>query len=119
MKKVVPSTKVVRNTEKRKPPAAGKGRPKGAVNKATREFRETVTRLLEDNSENVGKWLLAVADGGGDPDKADPGKALDLLAKLAEFAAPKLNRTEHVGSGGGAIETITRIELIALGSRTA
>ncbi len=35
------------------------------------------------------------------PDKADPGKALDLMAKLAEYAAPKLARTEHTGPDGG------------------
>lgn len=76
----------------------GPGRKKGVPNKATTEFRETVRSLLEDNAENVGKWLQAVAEG--DPlheVKPDPGKALDLMAKLAEFAAPKLARTEVVG----------------------
>jgi hypothetical protein len=76
----------------------GPGRPKGIPNKVTTEFRETVRRLLEDNSENMGRWLTLVAEGDGTENgKADPGKALDLLAKLAEFAAPKLARTEHVG----------------------
>lgn len=81
----------------------GPGRKKGIPNKVTQEFRETIRQLLEDNKDNVGKWLTAVAEGGSDPDKADPGKALDLMAKLAEFAAPKLGRVEHVGDGGGAI----------------
>lgn len=79
------------------------GRSKGTPNKVTQEFRDTVRKVLEDNSENVGKWLAQVAEGNGNPDKADPGKALDLLAKLAEFAAPKLARTEHVGDGGGPL----------------
>jgi hypothetical protein len=84
---------------------AGKGRPKGSPNKVTTEFRETVRRLLEDNGENVGRWLLLVAEGDGSENgKPDPGKALDLLAKLAEYAAPKLNRTEMVGDGGGPID---------------
>lgn len=90
------------------------GRKAGVPNRATTEFRDTVRRLLEDNSQNVGLWLERVATGGDDPSKADPGKALDLLAKLAEFAAPKLGRVEHVGDGGGPVETVSRIELVAL-----
>jgi len=79
------------------------GRTKGTPNKATAEFRDTVTKLLSDNAENVATWLAEVATGGSDPSKADPGKALDLLAKLAEFAAPKLARTEVTGAGGGPV----------------
>lgn len=102
---------------KRKPSGAaalgaGPGRPKGIPNKATTEFRETISKLLSDNASNVAVWLEQVASGNGNPDKADPGKALDLMAKLAEFAAPKLNRTEVTGLNGGPMETITRIELV-------
>lgn len=91
--------------------AGNPGKPKGATNKITREFRETVRKLLEDNAENVGTWITQVAEGSGD-NKADPAKALDLLAKLAEFAAPKLSRTEHTGKDGGPMQTVTRIELV-------
>lgn len=74
------------------------GKPPGALNKSTREFRDTVRRLLEDNAENVGRWLTLVAEGDGtEKTKPDPGRALDLMAKLAEYAAPKLNRTEIAG----------------------
>lgn len=98
----------------RKRPKTG-GRAKGTPNKVTQEFRETVRKLLEDNAGNVGRWLTLVAEGDGtDNGKPDPAKALDLLSKLAEFAAPKLNRTEHVGEGGGPVETVTRIELVDL-----
>ena len=78
------------------------GRTKGTPNKVNREFRETVRKLLDDNAENVGTWSTQVAEGHGE-NKADPAKALDLLAKLAEFAAPKLGRVEHVGEGGGPV----------------
>ena len=87
------------------------GRKNGVPNKVNAEFRETVRQLLEDNSKNVGRWLTLVAEGDGtDACKPDPGKALDLLAKLAEFAAPKLNWTEHVGDGGAAIQQSITVE---------
>jgi len=90
----------------------GRGRPPGAVNKATKAFRDTVNDLLEKNSENVSKWLLQVADGQPEYEiKPAPEKALALLGQLAEYAAPKLNRTEHVGADGGAVkfEQIQRV----------
>jgi hypothetical protein len=77
------------------------GRVAGTPNKSTVEFRETVTMLLSDNAANVAVWLAKVANGHGDV-RADPARALDLMAKLAEYAAPKLNRTEVSGIAGGA-----------------
>ena len=72
------------------------GRVAGTPNKATKEFRDTVTKVWELNAENVAIWLSQVADGNGDS-APDPAKAIDLLTKLAEYAAPKLARTEHSG----------------------
>jgi hypothetical protein len=100
-------TRSVRKT-KRKPTGAaaigpGPGRPKGSVNRVTREFRDTVRQLLEDNAANVGDWLEQVATGGAGG-RPDPARALELLAKLAEYAAPKLGRIEHAGPNGGPIE---------------
>jgi hypothetical protein len=79
------------------PPNAGKGRAKGVPNKATTAFRETIQRLLESNSENVSLWLKQVA-------AEDPGKALDLVSKLAEYATPKLARTEVSGTDGQPLQ---------------
>lgn len=78
------------------------GRTPGTPNRVTQEFRETVRQLLDDNRENVAVWLAQVANGET-TGRPDPGKALDLLARLAEFAAPKLGRVEHVGEGGGPV----------------
>lgn len=86
------------------------GRKAGTPNKATVEFRQTVQALLDDNRENVGRWLTLVAEGDGtEGSKPDPAKALDLLAKLAEYAAPKLNRTEHTGEGGGPMQHAIKV----------
>ena len=83
----------------------GRGRPKGAVNRVTNEFRETVRCLLEDNSQNVSKWLELVAEGDPERDiRPDPYKALDMISKLAEYATPKLARTELTGSDNKPIE---------------
>jgi hypothetical protein len=101
------------DTKFKKGQKRGPGRPPGTPNKATREFRETVKKLLEDNGENVGKWLAQVAEGHGEV-KAAPEKALDLLAKLAEFAAPKLNRTEHTGKDGGEIQHGVTLNIVGV-----
>ncbi|MFN6251726.1 MAG: hypothetical protein ACK4Y5_06565 [Acetobacteraceae bacterium] len=81
------------------------GNRKGVPNKATAEFRETIRQLLEDNAANVQVWLQQVADGAGSK-PPDPARALDLLSKLAEYAAPKLSRMEHVGDGGGPVRIV-------------
>lgn len=83
----------------------GRGRPKGSPNKATKTFRDTVTRLLEDNEENVSKWLQEIAEGCPEKKiKADPKGALDLLTRMAEYATPKLSRAEVTGAENGPVQ---------------
>jgi hypothetical protein len=89
------------------------GRQAGTPNKATKEFRHTVASLLAANAENVAVWLAQVANGHGDT-KPDPAKALDLVAKLAEYSAPKLGRVEHAGDQENPLQTVARIELVAM-----
>ena len=81
---------------------ANAGRKKGIPNIVTTEFRDTVRRVLEENSENVSIWLKRVAH-------KNPGKALDVIAKLAEYAAPKLVRAEISGDKNNPL-TIQHIQ---------
>ena len=87
------------------------GRRPGSPNKVTVEFREAVTRLLDENADNMRFWLQQVA-------ATDPDKALDKLCRLAEFAAPKLARTEIYGDPEKPL-AITRIELVPLNGKRA
>jgi hypothetical protein len=73
------------------------GRKEGTPNRVTVDFRHTIQALLDDNRDNVKLWLADVAAD-------DPAKALDLMAKLAEYAAPKLSRAEHTGPEGGPMQ---------------
>lgn len=79
------------------PPGPGPGRPKGLPNKATVEFKQAVTNLLNYAAPEMVGWLSRVAE-------ESPEKALDLTAKLAEYAAPKLARTELAGDKDNPIK---------------
>lgn len=87
------------------------GRQAGTPNKATREFRETVNELLRRFADKIPLWFDSVANGDpicGRP--PDPARALDLLAKLAEFAVPKLTRMMAVDQGA-SVANATSIEI--------
>jgi hypothetical protein len=82
---------------------AGKGRPKGAPNKATTDVRKAIALFAEDNAESFAEWIKTVAYGDGDQVKPDPGKAADLYLKAIEYHIPKLGRVEHTGKNGGPV----------------
>jgi hypothetical protein len=73
------------------------GRPKGTPNKTTIEFKQAVNNLLEFATPQMVEWLSRVAE-------ADPSKALDHIGKLAEYAHPKLNRTELAGDKDAPVQ---------------
>lgn len=79
---------------------AGAGRPKGAPNKATADVRAAFATLVEGAVPQFKDWLNRVG-------KEDPARALDLIAKFAEYQIPKLSRTEVTGPQGGPVQ-ITR-----------
>ena len=63
------------------------GRLKGTPNKVTADVRAAIAAFAEANVEKLQTWLDAVAE-------KDPGRALDLFARLLEYSVPKLARTE-------------------------
>lgn len=75
------------------------GRAKGTPNRATADVREAIATLLQSNVEHMSGWLTQVAAD-------DPGKALDLVVKLAEYHIPKLARSEVSGPEGGPQEVV-------------
>jgi len=65
--------KIVADTEKRRPPRAGKGRPPGAQNKLTRSVRQAIEQAFE-RAGGV-EWLVRLAE-------EDPKSFAALLARL-------------------------------------
>ena len=73
------------------------GRPKGSLNKATKDKREWVSKLLEDREDLIEEALDNLA-------KEDPDKALKHLLGLLEYTTPKLQRSEITGADNGPVE---------------
>jgi hypothetical protein len=59
------------------------GRPKGSLNKITREIRAALRDLAEDNADRVQHWLDQVA-------KKDPAEAIRLWLGLLRYVTPTL-----------------------------
>lgn len=85
----------------RKNMPAGPGRPKGMQNKATIEFKEALNNLINYATPRMVGWLERVA-------MDDPSKALDHIHKMAEYAHPKLARTELTGNKDEPIRHIVK-----------
>jgi hypothetical protein len=78
-----------------------------------------VCKLLEANADKIGTWLDSVAEGDPEHGRApDPARALDTLARLAEFAVPKLARVEGVG-GASAQATAIKVNFVNAPSLTS
>jgi hypothetical protein len=92
-------SKVVSVTNKRKPPAAGKGRPAGSVNKNTGAIKDMIAAALHQ----VG-GVEYLAERANDPKTASA--FLSLVGKVMPI--------QVTGENGGAIQTITRIEIVPL-----
>lgn len=88
----------------RKPPAAGKGRPKGSVNKTTAMLKEAILGAATDTgSDGAGKdGLMGYC---GFLAKTEPKAFAQLLGKVLPM--------QITGEDGGAIK-VTQVQLVAL-----
>src|SRR5512139_1226618 len=92
------------------------GRKKGSRNKVTQAARIAFEQVYQGRLVDLDRWIRETGDGfevvkinkAGDQVTLkvgkDPGKASDLLLRMAEHFIPKLGRLEHVGDGGGAVK---------------
>lgn len=93
-------TKIVGNSEDRLPPAAGKGRPKGAPNKTTALLKDAILQAATQagGQEGLVGYLKTQAE-------KNPGPFMGLLGKVLPM--------QVTGEDGGPVQ-ITRIELRAV-----
>jgi hypothetical protein len=75
----------------------GRGRPPGAPNKLTAEFKTAVNELLTATAPDMLEWLRDIS-------LTDKPRAIELVIRLAEFCYPKLARTEV---NAAVVNTIT------------
>ena len=94
------------------PPAAGIGRKKGVPNKATRNAREAIARLVDGNAERMQEWLDRIAEEEG------PLKAWQCMTDVIEYHIPKLARTEHTGGDGGPIQVGVTLEVAGVAPKS-
>jgi hypothetical protein len=77
---------------------AGKGRPKGAPNKATKNARDAIAAFVDRNTPRLERLLSEIEQADGA--RAAFGCIVDVL----EFGVPKLARTELTGLNGGPMQ---------------
>ena len=87
------NSKVVGGSAKRKPPAAGKGRPKGALNKTTKAAKEAITEAAEalGGAKRLAEWA-----------KEDPQNERVFWGSIY----PKLLPLQVSGEGGGPLQLV-------------
>jgi hypothetical protein len=85
----------------------------------TADAREAFRMVYERRLEDLDRWIRETGDGYeaihflADGTKIpylekNPGKAADILTRMAEHFVPKLGRIEHTGPEGSALELVIR-----------
>jgi hypothetical protein len=86
---------------------AGKGRPKGSVNRSTADARAAIADFVDGNAHRLAEWLDKVAVD-------NPEKAFQLFQSVIEYHVPKLARTDTTVSGpnGGPVNHSISISFV-------
>lgn len=90
------------------------GRKKGVPNKLTSTAKQAFLATFGKLEKDVERWIKEtgdgfeavhfLADGTQIPyTEKNPGKAADLMLRMAEFHFPKLGRTEVTGKDGAPV----------------
>ena len=61
------------------------GKPKGAINKTTKEIRETITHIVSNNIDTI----------QNDLDELSPKDRIKILVDLIQYVMPKLKAVGH------------------------
>jgi hypothetical protein len=77
---------------------------KGCPNKATRNAREAIARLVEGNVERMEAWLDEIAATEG------PLAAWRCMTDVIEYHVPKLARHEITGKDGKPLTVLLRAD---------
>lgn len=95
----------------------GKGRPRGAANKATVQARAAIALFVDSNAYRLQGWLDQIAEGVRDVPTAehpegellvspDPKRAFELFQSVIEYHVPKLARMEHTDPDGKPLPVV-------------
>jgi hypothetical protein len=82
------------------------GRKKGTPNKTTKEIRNAFQLIIDNNLNNIDKWLNEIAE-------TNPEKAITIILNISEYVLPKLNKVEVEKSTKDDYENMTDEELDA------
>lgn len=94
-------TKQIRNSERPKPPNAGKGRPKGSLNKITADVRVLATQY----GEKAIKTLAEIMEDGAQPAAARVSAAKEILDR----AYGKSPQPITDGDGGSLADAVSKL----------
>lgn len=75
------------------------GRNKGTPNRLTSDIRQCFADIMQNMGPRMEEWIERVAE-------TDPGRAAEIILKLAEYHIPKLSRSIISGDKENPIQFV-------------